>query len=203
MAGVGRGSYLPVEGGSGAGGGGVAGGTVLGGRSWSVLQLAGLVLSRGRGARVGKCKWTVDLGDCVHPPPRRYRGLHPQPHPSVGAELASLDGPHRNFFLNKLKSYVSADYKTTQARNLPRRSGWILRRHEARRRRRRQLSRCRAPTLVSAGSRSSTPDPAQPTAARAEEAPAATLLLPGTPAQDACLSAKGSPGLRKGAPSAR
>lgn len=91
----------------------------------------------------------------------------------------------------------------TRARNSPRRSGWILRRQEAPRRPW-QLSRCRAPTLLPAGSRSR-PDPAgpqPPARARTEEAPTATLLFPGTPAQDTCLGAKGNPGFWRGAPGA-
>lgn len=62
-----------------------------------------------------------------------------------------------------------------------------------------QLGRCRAPTLLPAGNRSR-PDPARRTAARTEEAPAATLPFPGTPAHDTCLGAKGSPGFWRGAP---
>lgn len=97
---------------------------------------------------------------------------------------------------------MRADYRQAKPGTPRRRSGWILGRHKPQPPR--QLSRCRAPTLLSAGSRSPTPSSASPRATRAEEAPAATPPLPSTRARapfsgpQGELRASWTPGLGRG-----
>lgn len=125
---------------------------------------------------------------CRPHPCRRHRGPHPTP--TLASALCRPARTVSRKIKNKLKSRVRADYRTTRAWKSPRGSGWILRRrHEAQRRR--QLSRCRAPTLLSAGSRS--PTPAQPGGARGH---------PGSPARAPLSECQGAPGLWRGAPGA-
>ncbi|XP_032726966.1 collagen alpha-1(I) chain-like [Lontra canadensis] len=125
------------------------------------------------------------------PRPSRDSPASPPPPRGGAAGRARLDAPRRKMKI-KLKAVRVPTTKRPKPGTPRRRSGWILGRHELQRRR--ELGRCRAPTLLSAGSRSPTPASAPPRAAPAAGAPAAALRLPGTRAQALFFGRQGEPG---------
>lgn len=133
------------------------------------------------------------------PRPSRDPPASPPPLAAVQPGGPASTPPRRKMKI-KLKAVRVPTTKRPKPGTPRRRSGWILGRHELQRRR--ELGRCRAPTLLSAGSRSPTPASAPPTAAPASGVPAAALRLPAPGPRHTSLGAKGSPGLGRGAPRA-